>query len=207
MDPQNTQFFVNTYLKMFFLLAPFFTMSMFVKMAEGMDRSNRQQAALRTSAAIMVAITVFFFFGKTLFSLLGITLAAFQIGAGSTLFLSSVMLVLGIGKPMQTQSQDDDDFSIVPLAMPIIVGPGTIGTIMVWGTEVEGLQARAIAYAAIICGGLTMAIFLLLAEKIQTLLGQRILSILTKITALVLTALAAQIIFTGIKSFMGIEPI
>lgn len=206
MDSQNTQFFVNTYLKMFFLLAPFFTMSMFVKMAEGMDHSNRQQAALRTSVAIIVAITVFFFFGKTLFGLLGITLAAFQIGAGSTLFLSSVMLVLGFSKPMQPQNRDDD-FSIVPLAMPIIVGPGTIGTLMVWGTEIEGLQVRALAYAAIVCGGLTMAIFLLLAEKIQTLLGQRILSILTKITALVLTALAAQIIFTGVKSFMGTDSI
>ena len=207
MDSQNTQFFVNTYLKMFFLLAPFFTMSMFVKMAEGMNHSNRRRAALRTSAAIIVAITVFFFFGKTLFGLLGITLAAFQIGAGGTLFLSSVMLVLGIGKPMQQQCSDDDDFSIVPLAMPIIVGPGTIGTLMVWGTEIEGLQGKAIAYAAIVCGGLTMAIFLLLAEKIQALLGQRILSVLTKITALVLTALAAQIIFTGINSFMGMEPI
>lgn len=202
MNSQNVEFFVHTYLKMFFLLAPFFTMSMFVKMSEGMESKVRQEAAFRTSIAILVVITIFFFFGRNLFSLLGITLAAFQIGAGSTLFLSSVMLVLGLSKPMQEQNRADDDFSIVPLAMPIIVGPGTIGTLMVWGTEIEVLESRIIAYAAIVCGGLTMAVFLLLAEKIQNLLGQRILSILTKITALVLTALAAQIIFTGIKSFM-----
>jgi multiple antibiotic resistance protein len=202
MTDENIQFFVNTYLKMFFLLAPFFTMSMFLKMAEDLEPKLQQRAAIRTSITIMVAITVFFFFGRGMFNLLRITLPAFQIGAGSTLFLSSVMLVLGIGKPMQQHDRDNDDFSVVPLALPIIVGPGTIGTLMVWGTEIEDFENRVVAYAAIFCGGLTMTVFLLLAEKIQKLLGQRILSMLTKITALVLTALASQIIFSGIKSFM-----
>jgi len=201
MSGSEVQFFVNTYLKMFFLLAPFFTMSMFLKMSEHLGKTDRRKAAVRTSIATVVSITVFFFFGKPLFNLLGITLEAFQIGAGSTLFLSSVMLVLGLGKPVQQQSSGED-FAVVPLAMPIIVGPGTIGTLMVWGTEYEGL-ARVIAYGAIFGGGLTMTLFLLLAEKIHKLLGQRILSMLTKITALVLTALAAQIIFTGIKGFMN----
>lgn len=201
MSNPEVQFFVNTYLKMFFLLAPFFTMSMFLKMSEHLEKPDRRKAAMRTSIATVVSITVFFFFGKPLFGLLGITLSAFQIGAGSTLFLSSVMLVLGLGKPVQ-KSGSDEDFSVVPLAMPIIVGPGTIGTLMVWGTEYEGL-VRVIAYGAIFGGGLTMAMFLLLAEKIHKLLGPRILSMLTKITALVLTAMAAQIIFTGIDGFMS----
>ena len=201
MSGSEFQLFVNTYLKMFFLLAPFFTMSMFLKMSDHLPKPDRQKAAVRTSVAILVAVTVFYFFGKPLFGLLGITLEAFQIGAGSTLFLSSVMLVLGLGKPVQQQSEQDD-FSVVPLAMPIIVGPGAIGTLMVWGTEYEALE-RWVAYAAVFAGGLTMTMFLVLAEKIHKLLGRRILSMLTKITALVLTALAAQIIFTGIRGFMN----
>ena len=201
MASSNIQFFVNTYLKMFFLLAPFFTMSMFLKMSEHLEKPHRHKAAVRTSIATVVSATVFFFFGKPLFNSLGITLEAFQVGAGSTLFLSSVMLVLGLGKPVQHQNSGED-FSVVPLAMPIIVGPGAIGTLMVWGTEYEGLR-QAVAFAAVFCGTLTMTMFLLLAEKIHKLLGQRILSMLTKITALVLTALAAQIIFTGIDGFMN----
>jgi multiple antibiotic resistance protein len=195
------EFFVNTYIKMFFLLAPFFTMTMFLKMAEGMDSIARRRAALRASATILISVSVFFFFGRPLFSLLGITLAAFQIGAGTTLFLTSVMLVLGISKP-PTQ-EPDEDFAIVPLAMPIIVGPGTIGTLMVWGTELHDSTDRMVAYTAILSAAVTMALFLILAERIQKFCGRRVLAMMIKLTALVLTALAAQIVFTGVKSFMA----
>ena len=137
------EFLVNTYIKTFFLLAPFFTMTMFLKMAEGMDSIARRRAAFRASVTILISVTVFFFFGRALFGLLGITLAAFQIGAGTTLFLTSVMLVLGISKP--PQYNPEEDFAVVPLAMPIIVGPGTIGTLMVWGTELHGTSERWVA--------------------------------------------------------------
>lgn len=192
--------FVNMYIKMFFLLAPFFTMSLFLKMAEGMESDQRRRAAWRASLAVLISITLFFFFGKALFGLLGITLAAFQIGTGTTLFLTSVMLVLGISKP--PQHTEDEDFAIVPLALPVIVGPGTIGTLMVWGTEITDHKTRMVAYGGILASGLTMSLFLLLAEWLQRRLGHKVLAMMTKLTALVLTALAAQIVFTGIKNFM-----
>jgi hypothetical protein len=59
-----TEFFVNTYIKMFFLLAPFFTMTIFLKMAEEMPSADRQRAALRASSSILVAVSIFFFFGR-----------------------------------------------------------------------------------------------------------------------------------------------
>ncbi|MCE5186917.1 MAG: hypothetical protein LLF76_12405 [Planctomycetaceae bacterium] len=132
---------------------------------------------------------------------MGITLAAFQIGTGTTLFLTSVMLVMGISKP--PQHLEDEDFAVVPLALPIIVGPGTIGTLMVWSTELPHNIERLAAFAAIIAAGLTMSLFLLLAEGIQRRLGHQVIAMMTKLTALVLTALAAQIVFTGVKSFMA----
>jgi multiple antibiotic resistance protein len=198
---KKMQAFVNTYIKMFFLLAPFFTMTLFLKLAEGMDSTARQRAAIRSSVTILVAITAFFFFGRPLFNLLGITLAAFQIGAGTTLFLTSVMLVLGISKP--PTCDPNEDFSVVPLGVPIIVGPGTIGTLMLWGTELTGFSERMIAYLAIFSAGATVSLFLLMAERIEQLLGPKVLAMMTKLTALILTALAAQIVFTGIKSFMA----
>ena len=190
--------FTSMYIKMFFLLAPFFCTSIFLKMSESMDRQTRRRAALRASLATLTAITVCFFFGKPLFHALGIRLAAFQIGTGTTLFLTSVMLVLGLrGQPFS----DDEDFSVVPLSLPIIVGPGTIGTLMVWATQASGFQEQVKLFVPILCGGLTMGMFLLLAEQIQKLLGNKTMTVLTKLTALILTALAAQIVFTGIHTF------
>lgn len=191
--------FFSIYIKMFFLLAPFFCTSIFLKMSEGMTGKARRRAATGASFSILIAITVFFFFGKPLFQVLGITLAAFQIGAGTTLFLTSVMLVLGISKP--PKPDEGEDFAVVPLSLPIIVGPGTIGTLMVWSAQMTCFKEQMMTFSAIFCGGLTMAAFLLLAEHIQRLLGPKVLTVMTKLTALILTALAAQIVFTGIKSF------
>jgi multiple antibiotic resistance protein len=70
------------------------------------------------------------------------------------------------------------------------------------GTEITGIEARLVAYAAILSGGVTVSIFLLLADGIKNLLGQKVMTMMIKLTALVLTALAAQIIFTGIKAFL-----
>jgi len=190
--------FISMYTKMFFLLAPFFCTSIFLKMSESMDPHTRRRAALRASFATLTAITICFFFGKPLFNVLGITLAAFQIGAGATLFLTSVMLVLGIrGQSISS----DEDFSVVPLSLPIIVGPGTIGTLMIWATQASDFKEQLKDFVPIFCGGLTMAFFLLLAEQIQRILGPKIMTVLTKLTALILTALAAQIVFTGIHGF------
>ena len=111
------------------------------------------------------------------------------------------MLVLGISKPPKAE-EENSDFAVVPLALPIIVGPGTIGTLMVWGTEITGIQARMTTYAAIFLAALTMSIFLLAAERIQKTLGHKFMAVMIKLTALVLTALAAQIVFTGVKAFM-----
>lgn len=200
--PAEVRLFLTVYIQILFLLAPFFSASVFMMMSEGMDALSRHKAAVRTSIAILILICVFFFFGKPLFAILGITLEAFQIGTGSVLFLSSIMRVLGIGSQIHRRSDTDEDFSIVPLAIPIIVGPGTIGAMLVLSTTVQGTAQTVITFLAVLAGGLTTAMFVLLAEKIERLLGHKILSMIIKVTALMLTSLAAQIIFTGIKGFM-----
>ncbi|MEN6307035.1 MAG: MarC family protein [Anaerohalosphaeraceae bacterium] len=197
--------FFHIYIQMLFLLAPFFSSSIFLMMSDGMEPPLRRKAAIRTSFGVLISICIFFFFGKPLFSVLGITLPAFQIGTGCVLFLSSIMRVLGIGV-QQHHRNENEDFAVVPLAIPIIVGPGTIGALLVLGTAVEDIAEMMAAFAAVFCGGLTVAVFILLAERIERLLGQKLLATIIKVTALMLTALAAQIIFTGIKGFFSTEP-
>jgi len=198
--------FINTYLRMFVLLAPFFAVSMFLKMSEGMKQSERRRAACRCGIAVLVAIFICYFFGRPLFSIMGITLASFQIGAGTTLFVSSMLMILSNGKKEAVQEKTpkhEDDFAVVPLALPIIVGPGTIGALMVWGTEQSGWVDRSTTCIAMLLAATTIFIFLLLAERIQRLIGQKLLAIMTKVTALILTAIAVQIIFSGVRSMLA----
>ena len=192
--------FLDIFTKVFFILSPFFSVSMFLALSGDMDQQRRNRCALRTSLAILIICFVVYFFGNLIFKILSITVPSFQIGAGTLLFLNAVRMV--IGKHSDQVHDPDDDFSIVPLAIPLIVGPGTIGTLLVLGMEVETVSQRCIAAGAIFMAAVSISIFLFLAVPIGRWLGHKGLQMMMKITGLILTAIAAQIIFTGIRAFL-----
>ena len=192
--------FLDIFTKVFFILSPFFSVSMFLLLSSGMDQRARHRCALRTSLAILVICFVVYFFGNVIFRVLGITVPAFQVGAGTLLFLTSIQMVSG--KRSEMVVAKDEDFAVVPLAIPLIVGPGTIGTLLVLGMEISGTRERIVAASAVLLAVVLISVFLFLAMPIGRLLGQKGLQMMMKLTGLILTAIAAQIIFTGIDSFL-----
>jgi multiple antibiotic resistance protein len=194
------ELFLDIFTKVFFILSPFFSVSMFLSLSSGMDHQARRRCALRTSLAILVICFVVYFFGNLIFRVLGITVPAFQVGAGTLLFLASIQMVSG--RRLETTLDKDEDFAVVPLAIPLIVGPGTIGTLLVLGMEIDAMEERLIAASAILVAVVLISVFLFLAMPIGRLLGQKGLQMMMKLTGLILTAIAAQIIFTGVTAFL-----
>ncbi|MFA5913888.1 MAG: MarC family protein, partial [Burkholderiales bacterium] len=127
--------FINYYLKLFFIMTPFFVLSSFLAMTTGMKAERRQKIALKVALAVLVSSFALFFFGKYIFALFGITLDAFRIGAGSVLFLSALSMING--RESVDAEYSHNDIAVVPLAIPITVGPGVIGVLMVMGAEVQ----------------------------------------------------------------------
>ena len=192
--------FITVWLKFFFILTPFFALSLFLVMTRTLSPALKAKLALRVTGAVILTCLILYFFGNYIFSVFGITLDAFRIGAGTILFLSAVDLVRG-AKGGQGE-EDDGDIAVVPLAIPVIVGPGTTGALLVMGAETTDMHTRLIGYGALLSAVLCVMILLLLSTQIEKLIGQRGLSILSKLTGLVVSAIAAQMIFTGIKNFL-----
>lgn len=195
--------FLDIFTKVFFILSPFFSISMFLLMSREMDGPTRHRCAIRTSLAILVICFVVYFWGSVIFKVLGITVPAFQVGAGTLLFLTAVGMVTG--KRSEIVTDPDEDFAVVPLAIPMIVGPGTIGTLLVLGMEIAEMRDKAIAAGAILLAVLLISLFLILAVPIGRLLGQKGLQMMMRLTGLVLTAIAAQIVFTGVRTLLGLS--
>ena len=193
--------FISLSLKLIFLLMPFFVLSVFLSMTEHLTKAEQRRVAIRTTMSVMVIGLVLYFAGNPIFSTLGITLDGFRIGAGSLLFLSAVSLVSG--KKSSQEATPDVDFAVVPLAIPITVGPASIGTLLILGAELGGTTERLIGAAALICSCLCVGVLLGSARVLKKVLGSVGLSIMTKITGLVLSAMAAQIVFTGLANFLG----
>ena len=173
--------FFSLWLKLFFVLTPFFGLTMFLTMTEGYDEHRRRRLALSVSVAVGVICLILFFVGRQLFLVFGITLDSFRIGAGALLLIA-----------------------VVPLAVPIIVGPATTGTLLVTGAELNALSAKAAGSLALIFAVMSIAAVLLAGSAIRRLIGEKGISILTRLTGLILSALAAQMIMTGIQGFLGI---
>jgi multiple antibiotic resistance protein len=193
--------FISLYIKLFFLLTPFFVLSVFLSMTEGMEKKEQRKLAVRTISAVLVIALTLYFAGNPIFSTLGITLDGFRVGAGALLFLSAVSLVSG--KRQRPETDDDSDVAVVPLAIPITVGPASIGTLLILGAELSTTQHKLIGAAALICACLSVGLLLITASTAMRVIGKMGINVLTKITGLVLSAMAAQIIFAGVRNFLS----
>ena len=192
--------FVETFITLFFLLTPFFVVSTFLSLTDGMDIAGRRRLALRVILAVAIIAVTLFLFGEYIFRVLGITVDSFRIGAGALLFISAVSLVAG--KRVYEGAGEHEDIAVVPLAMPVTVGPGTIGALMVFSADAPDVACKAVALAALLAAVTAIGVMLYVAAAAGRLLKPRIMSLLTRLTGLILAALSAQLIFTGIRNFM-----
>ncbi|GFO68290.1 UPF0056 inner membrane protein [Geomonas limicola] len=198
-----TNYFFTIMVRFFFLLTPFFVLSTFLAMTPELTAAQRRSTAIRVTLAVLVTCFVLYSFGNTLFSLFGITLDSFRIGAGSLLFLSAVHMVHG--DDSAPPSEKREAISVVPLAIPVTVGPGTTGALLVMGAEVQQNWQIFVGCAALAAAVLCVGALLVCASFIEHLVGKKGITILSKLTGLFVAALAAQIVFTGVRNFLTVK--
>ena len=127
--------FIGTAVRLTLLCTPFFVLSVFFSITGELQLSEKRILARRTATAVLIAAFVIYLFGGLLFNYLGITLNAFRIGAGLVLMLSGIELVRSSGVPKGRDIGGDNDVSVVPLASPVTLGPGTIGALLEMGAK------------------------------------------------------------------------
>jgi len=192
-------FVTKSSLRILFLFTPFLILSIFLGITNSFDAQRRRAFAIRAMAAVAVTCFVVYFFGAAIFSLFGITLDAFRIGAGALLFLNAVNLVQG---KAPTTPTGEDDSAIVPFALPIIVGPAVIGVLLVLGVDATDAEQRIGGAVAIALAITSLGCLLLIAAQVERIIGKARLRIISKVTGLILAAMSAQMIFAGIRQIM-----
>lgn len=189
------------FVKFFFILTPFFIVAVFIAMTENETVEIRHQLAIRVTVGVVVISLVLFFAGTALFDLLGITVDAFRIGAGALLFLTAVSLANG-NVQLPASKRSILDLAVVPLAIPVTLGPGSVGFLVVMSSEVGDFSAKLYTAAAIVAASLCVGVMLYLSSELKRLIGRSGISMLSKITGLILASLSCQMIFTGAASFL-----
>lgn len=191
-------YFISVWLKFFVLLTPFFVLSMFLAMTHGHSEAERRWLSMQITGTVIVAGLLLYFFGNWIFTVFGITIDAFRVGAGALLFLAAVSLVHG--NAPSGRSSPSGDIAVVPLAIPITIGPATTGALLVMGAEHREAIEHVVGCVALSAAALAVGAMLFMAASIHRLLGDRGLSIFSKLTGLGLAAMAAQMILAGTRN-------
>lgn len=198
------EIFISTFLKVFFIFTPFFVLSVFLTLTCDATKNEKRALSIKVTISIIVISLILLFFGKHIFSLFGITLDAFRIGAGALLFLSAVDLVRGSKDGTKVNDKCLNELAVVPLSIPITVGPGAIGILLVMGASFKSTSSLILASLGLICAVIVVGLMLYTSSFIEKFLGKQGLTILSKVTGIFVAAISAQLMFTGIKNFLGL---
>ena len=191
---------VGTSIKLYALMTPPAVLSAFISGTKEYGKKQKVTVAFKTSTAIFIIGVVLYLFGSNLFELFGFTLDAFRIGSGVLVMLTAVALMNDDGSQVHTKREGD--ISVVPLAIPLGMGPASIGAVMVMGASAEDLHEMLVGVFSLLLAAAGMFLLLCLADGVARVLRRTGIAVLSKLTGLLLAAIAAQVIFTGVSAFL-----
>ena len=195
--------FPTAFIKIAILLNPFAVLTTFLALTASKTARERTAIVVRTCGAVAVAGLVVLFSGNALLAALGVGLAPFKVGGGVVLMACSITLVWGSSRNSPAAENADGSISVVPLAIPYTVGPGTVGTLLVMSAAKPPVDVRVTEIIGIVFAVGVLGLLLFFSDTLEELLKRKGINILSKLTGLYLVALASQIIFEGIKNILN----
>lgn len=210
MDPAVVHF-STVFMAFFAIMNPIANAPIFVGLTGGLPAAARRAVAARAVVLAFVIVGVFAVGGGLIFSLFGITLAAFRVTGGVLIGVVGYHMLQGRSSPIHSPGRDVApspdallDVAVSPLALPILAGPGTIATAMSFSAH-AGMPALLWTLGAFagICA-LTYAAFLG-GERLTRLLGEHVIGVVTRLMGLILAVIGVQMLIAGIRGAVAGE--
>jgi multiple antibiotic resistance protein len=173
--------------------APFF-----LAITAGLSPRERRVAALRAVGAAAALVFGFALFGGLVLEYLNVSIESLSIAGGLLLLLVALEMLRGQDFP----SGPVEDIALVPLATPLLAGPGAIATVIVLMRRHDETSGRVSVVLGIACVIVAVGASLLLAERVARLLPDAVLSFLTRVFGLLLSAIAVQLIVDGVRGLV-----
>ncbi len=190
------------------LVNPLGTIPVFISLTSHQTERERKRTIHIAAVSVASVIMVSALLGQAIIAFFGISIASFQVGGGIIILLMSVsMLNAQIGAARSTPEEASEaelrhSIAVVPLAIPLLTGPGAISTVIVYAEKVQHwYQWAGLAGSAVALAVLTWIAFNL-ADPISRALGRTGINIATRLMGLILTALAVEFIVDGLLKLL-----
>ena len=201
------ELFLKTFIFYFIVIDPIGSTPIFLVVTEHLDAKEKIKTALHGTFIATLILLFFGLLGNSILAYLNISFPAFTIAGGIILFI--IALEMLFDKRHQRKEENinftSDKLSIFPLATPLLAGPAAITSVIVSVSATgNDFTKQAIGMLALITATIVTFIILFIAAKSEKIINKRIISIFSRIVALVLAGLSIQYILDGIKTFMDL---
>lgn len=193
--------FISSVFTLTLVMDPLGNMPPFMTALKGVPE-ERRRAVVTRELFIALGIMVFFlFFGKSLMAFLALDIVSLSVGGGIVLFLIALQMIFPSQHSTFGDSPGGEPF-IVPLAIPLIAGPSTLTTILIFSMDPAGGWAGTLG-VVIAAWLINMAVLAGFSDRISRFMGARGLLAMEKLMGMILVTIAVQMIMTGLKKFLA----
>lgn len=188
------------------IVNPIGVIPFFIAFTQNFGREQRRRTILVASFSVFVVIAVSAVAGLKVIEFFGISLASFQVGGGTLLLISSLQMLNA--QPAEATPSDVDDgnqkadagasIAVVPLAIPLLTGPATISTIVIYAEKTRHFWEHAVLVGyGFVIGLVTYGAFAA-SGRIAKVLGRTGINVMTRLMGLILAAMAVELLADGL---------
>ncbi|MEO8485689.1 MAG: MarC family protein [Betaproteobacteria bacterium] len=179
---------------------PFGNVPLAVAALRGVPRERRARVVLRECLIAYAVLLVFLFGGRAFLALMQLSETSLSIAGGVILFLIALRMVFAHPEGVFGDPGGAEPF-IVPLAIPAIAGPSALATVMLLSSR--NPTSLGTLVAALSVAMLVMLVVMLAADRVQRVVGERGVVAMERLMGLVLTALAVEMLLSGVRGFVA----
>ncbi len=209
MDFTYVIYFFVVFSSLFTIINPISTAPVFLTITKGDSEKKKRKMAKKSSIVSAIVLIVFSLLGTYILSFFSITLEAFRIAGGLLVARVGFLMLTEEPKPIasekaKSEAIQKEDISIIPLAIPLLSGPGAMTTSIVLMTNTTNLIEKVILLFAIVVVCILTYIILSHASLIEKVVGENGKKVIEKILGLIVVVVGVQFVLNGFDGFIGI---
>lgn len=199
---------LKTFVSIFVIVNPIGAIPVFLSLAPGAGAPERSRVAARAATAATCVLLASALAGEAALRFFGIGVPSFRVGGGILVLLIAVDMLLA--RPSRARSTPEEsaeaggreDIAVVPLAVPLLAGPGAISAVILHAEQAGALADRLVLSGAILLVGIVCWVALRLAVPIGARLGATGINVLTRLMGLILAAIAVEFLAAGVRDLL-----
>src|ERR1700736_3932239 len=197
----NWRAFAEAFITLVVIMDPLGSAPIFISLTAGRTPAARQRAALEAAGAAGGVVVVFALFGRLILDYLHVSVESLTIAGGLLLLLVALQMLRGddMAQP------ETANVALVPLATPLLAGPGAIAAVMVLTRRYEDVPGMIGVLLGIVAAAVVVAIGLMLAGRIARLLHRSVIQLLTRVLGLLLAAIAVQFVVDAVRIIIAVR--